>query len=73
MSVNSVGNAGALNNNPQVQILPRTPEAAELTKTGPDRDRDGDDGGVKAAGSAAPASTVNSLGQKIGQHLSVKA
>jgi hypothetical protein len=45
------------------QSVQRTPEASEV-KGAPDNDSDSDDKGVKAA---APAQTVNTNGQQVGQ------
>ena len=60
MNVSSVGSAYS---SLQPQTVQRSPEASEVSKAGGGNDGDSDDSGVKVA---APASTVNMNGQKIG-------
>ena len=55
-----------------MQSMQKSPEAAEVKKAGGDHDGDADDGGVKAV-KAAPAPTVNTSGQKLGQLINVAA
>lgn len=55
------------------QAISGTSEAGEVRKAGPDHDGDADDRGAAPAAAAASRPSVNSLGQMIGQHLSVKA
>ncbi|MEI7681628.1 MAG: hypothetical protein WCK07_19665 [Betaproteobacteria bacterium] len=50
----------------------RSAEASEVKQAGGDHDGDADDGGVKAV-QAAPAPTVNTSGQKLGQVINVVA
>jgi hypothetical protein len=66
MNVSSAGSTIPMQN------LQRTPEAAEVRQAGGDHDGDADDGGAKAA-QAAPAPTVNSRGQPLGQRINVAA
>ncbi|MQY51884.1 hypothetical protein HCX48_04390 [Rhodocyclus tenuis] len=51
-------------------VAQRSAEAAEVQKRGPDHDRDADDA---TAAVSAPAPTVNSSGQKVGQVINVTA
>ena len=53
-------------------VVSPSPESAEVQKAGPDHDGDADDGGAKAV-KAAPAPTVNSAGQKLGQVINAAA
>ena len=66
MNVNSAGSA------PVAQAAQRTSEATEGKRPGGDHDGDADDGGAKAV-KAAPAPTVNTSGQKLGQFINVAA
>jgi hypothetical protein len=54
------------------QMPQRSAEASEVKQAGGDHDGDADDGGVKAV-QAAPAPTVNTSGQKLGQVINVVA
>jgi len=62
MNIGSVGSSYAS------QAIQRTPEASEV-KGAPDRDGDSDDRGAKAA----PAATVNTSGQLVGQLINAAA
>ena len=63
MSFSSVSSANA---------APRSPEASEVRKAGPDHDGDSDDHGAKAV-NAPPAPTVSATGQKLGQVINATA
>jgi hypothetical protein len=66
MNVSSAGSTMSM------QSPQRKPEAAEVRQAGGDHDGDADDGGAKAVRSA-PAPTVNTSGQKLGQVINVTA
>lgn len=68
----NVGSASSAYGNFSTQAFQRTPEAAEVQKSGRDNDGDSDDGGASTVKSA-PAPTVNTNGQKIGQIINVSA
>lgn len=59
---------GSINSNTSAatQANPRAPEASEV-KRARDKDGDSDDGVATKAAKPAPAPTVNTSGQKIGQ------
>ena len=65
-------NVSAAGSTLSMQSMQKSPEAAEVKKAGGDHDGDADDGGVKAV-KAAPAPTVNTSGQKLGQLINVAA
>ena len=67
-----VGSVASTYSSLQTQAVQRTPEAAEVRKTGRDNDGDSDDGGAKAV-KAAPVPTVNLNGEKLGRLLNVSA
>jgi len=70
-----VGASGSTQAAVSAQALQRTPEPQEVqepAKPGRDRDGDKDDGNVNAV-KAAPAPTVNSRGEAIGQVINVAA
>lgn len=54
------------------QSVQRTPEAAELKKSGPGKDGDTDDSAAKAV-QASPSPSVNTNGQMVGQIINVAA
>jgi len=66
-------NIGSINGgySPYAQTVQRQPEAAEAKTAGRDNDGDADDGGAKAL--QAPAATVNTSGQTVGQIISTSA
>ena len=68
MSISAISSS-----NVSAQVLQRSSEAGEVGKAGPDHDGDADDGAGAKAVKAAPAPTVNSTGQTVGQLISVKA
>jgi hypothetical protein len=71
MNIGSVSSAyGAY----PTQSLQRTPEAAEVGKSGRENDGDPDDGsGSVSAAPSTPAPSVNMNGQKVGQIINVSA
>lgn len=68
----NVGSVSSPYNSPSTQAAQRTPEAAEVKKSGRDNDGDADDSGASTVKSA-PTSTVNANGQKIGQIINATA
>ena len=65
-------NVSAAGSTQSMQGTQRMPEAAEVRAAGGDHDGDADDGGARAV-KAAPAPTVNTSGQKLGQVINVTA
>ena len=63
MSVSSVGSAN---------VAPRSPEASEVQKAGPDHDGDSDDHGAQAV-IAPPAPSISATGQKLGRVINATA
>ncbi len=63
-------NVGSVNSSAATQISQRTAEAAETKKAGPDHDGDSDDRSA-ASVKAAPAASVNTNGQTVGQVINV--
>jgi hypothetical protein len=70
MTVSAIGSSNPAS---QAQTAQRVPEAAEVRSAGGDNDGDSDDRGGAQAVQAAPAPSVNSNGQKIGQVINAVA
>jgi hypothetical protein len=68
----NTGSVGTAYSSVSTQAVQRTPESAEVKKSGRDNDGDSDDRGSKAV-QAAPTPTVNLNGQKLGQVINVSA
>jgi hypothetical protein len=68
----NIGSISSTSGNFSAQAPQRTPEAAEVQKSGRDNDGDSDDGGAGTVKSVQPP-TVNMSGQKIGQIINVTA